>query len=291
MGRDIECDQIDPVARAIDRALGPEFLLEIASLLIGQASRNLVEPVVDRALVHVEDRLAFLVEQRRHGAVRHGVLHRVGMNDASELVGRLVVLEERCARERDIGGIRQRFAHPLVVLAALAAVAFVNQHDHVCAVIPAFRVARCAAELVDDREDDPFGALADALGQIVARLRLGLARIFRAYVRTECAAGQEVACQLFFQIAAVGHDDQTAGLQLLMQQQRLPQHHHREALARSRGVPNYPAFARAIGFDPTDLVEQRADTKELLMARDDLVHLAVEQDVGADEFQQALGRA
>ena len=35
-------------------------------------------------------------------------------------------------------------------------------------------------------------------------------------------------------------------------------------------MPDDPALARAIGLDPTDLVEQRADAEELLMARDDL---------------------
>ena len=55
-----------------------------------------------------------------------------------------------------------------VVLAALASVAFIDQHDHICAVVSTLGMTRCAAELVDDGEDNPLGAFADALRQIAA---------------------------------------------------------------------------------------------------------------------------
>ena len=100
----------------------------------------------------------------------------------------------------------------------------------------------------------------------------------------------EVARQLLFQIHAVGHHHHAALLQRVVQQQRLGQEHHREALARAGGVPDHAAFAPAVGPVPADAGQQRPDAEELLVARDDLADLAVEQHEAAQEFQQPRRR-
>ncbi len=91
------------------------------------------------------------------------------MYDRPKLVGRLLALKQRCTGKGDIGGIRQGLAHPLMRLAAVAAMPFVNKDNHVLAFVAAFRKLRRCVELVDDSEDDAFGTFADTPCKLPAR--------------------------------------------------------------------------------------------------------------------------
>ena len=180
VNRDVPGDEFNAGIRAIDRAFLCILLLEIGFLLIRQAGRNLVEPVVDRLGIDRQARLPLLVKQRRHGAVFNRALHCVGVHNGAELIRRLVVLQERCSGKCDVGRVRQRFTHALMILATLTAVALVDQHDQVVGRVEAFRLFRCGVELVDDAEDDAFRALADAPREIFTRARLGSFAFFLA---------------------------------------------------------------------------------------------------------------
>ena len=55
-------------------------------------------------------------------------------------------------------------------------------------------------------------------------------------------------------------------------------------------MPDHAALAPAVGPELADARDQCTDAKELLIARDDLADLAVEQHKAAQQFQQAPGR-
>ena len=61
------------------------------------------------------------------------------MDDGTKLVGGLVILEQRRAGKGDKGGIGQRPLHADMVLAPLAAVALIDQHDEIRALVDALR--------------------------------------------------------------------------------------------------------------------------------------------------------
>ncbi len=280
-------DQFETVAGAVDRALASERLLQVAALRLGQPGGDLVEPAGHCGLVDVQFRHALLVQQRRHGLVFHRALHRIGVQDRAEFVGGLLVLQQRGAGEGQVGRIGQRLAHAFVGFAAMAAVALVHQHDQVGRGVAALGQLGGGGELLHQREGDALVALADALGQVAAGSGLAaLAVLAGGHGRAERTAADEVARQLGFQVGAVGDHQYPAFLQGRVQQQRLGQEHHGEALARTGGVPEHAALAAAIGPELAQLRQQRADAEELLVARHQLAGLAVEQHEVAQEFQQ-----
>ncbi|MNJ38868.1 hypothetical protein D3C77_337260 [compost metagenome] len=61
------------------------------------------------------------------------------MDDGAKLVGGFVILEQRRAGEGDKGGIGQRLLHADMVLASLTAVALIDQHDEIRALVDALR--------------------------------------------------------------------------------------------------------------------------------------------------------
>ena len=209
------------------------------------------------------------------------------MDDGAELVGHLLLLEQRRAGKGHVGGQRQRFLHPLMRLAAVAAVAFIDQHDQIRRRVVALWLARGGGELVDQRENDALGTLADTFGQLPPGLRPRLLALLPGGDgRTKSAAADEIARQLVFQINPVGHHHDAAGFQILMDDQRLGQKNHRETLARPRRVPDDTAFPPAIRPALLDAAEQGTDAEKLLVTCHHLADLAVEQDKKSQEFKQ-----
>ena len=232
VNRNVPGDQVNPVGRTIDRALFPIFCLQITLLLVGQAKRYLFKPIIDGGFIDVENGLALFIQQGRYRAVFGRVAHGVGVDDLAKFVGGLVVLQQWRAGEGDVGGVWQSLLHPLMVFAALAPVAFVDQHNQVGAIIPAFGQSGGAGEFVDDRENDPFTAFADPPRKIAARRGFrSCAILLCANVGPERATGHKVARELLFKVAPVGDDDHTAIFQGFIEQQCLAEIHHREALA------------------------------------------------------------
>lgn len=161
-------DEFDAVGRPINGALAGELLFQIRALRVRKPGGDLVEPARDRRLVDLQFRHAFFVQQRGHGLVFDCALHGVGMQDRAELVGGFFVLEQRGACKCQIGCIGQRLAHALVGFAAVAAVAFIHQHDQVGRGVVALGQLGGGGELLHQREGDALAALADAARQIAA---------------------------------------------------------------------------------------------------------------------------
>ncbi|MNQ59311.1 hypothetical protein D3C85_735440 [compost metagenome] len=208
------------------------------------------------------------------------------MNDRAELVGGLVILEQRRTGKGDKGGVGQRLLHANMVLAPLTAMTLIDQHDKVRALVDAFRQLGGSVELLNKREDDALAALADLLCQPLARG--GHGRLF-VFLASEFAAGGEGLAELALQIHPVGHHQDAALFQALVQDQRLAQKHHGERLARTGGVPDHPTFSPAIGAFLVDTLDQPLDAKHLLVAGDDLARLLVKQGEQASHFQQPVG--
>ena len=167
------------------------FFFRSARCASRQARGDLVEPAVDRLLVDRQLGHALLVEQRRHRLVLDRALHGVGMHDGAELVGRLFVLQQRRAGEGDVGGIA---AAPCCMRSWVSPpwLRWPSSTSTIrsARVVAAFRQLGGRVELVHQREDDAFGAAADALGQVAARevaLAL-LALLLRRDGRAEGAA-------------------------------------------------------------------------------------------------------
>ena len=209
MGRNVPGDQLDAVGSTIDGALFRELALQVTALCVAEIAGDLVEPTVDRFFVDVQLGHALFVEQRRHSLVLNGSLHGVRVNNGAELVGGLLVLEQRRAGEGDVCRLRQCLLHPLMGLAAVAAVSFVDQHDHVRRVIATLGQLGRRVELVDECEGDPLGPFADALGQVTTgQGAAALAILLRGDAGPEGPARHEVARELGFKIHAVGdHHD------------------------------------------------------------------------------------
>ena len=287
MAGNIPGDQLDAVGRTVNRPLVGEFLLQVGALGSGKPGRDLLEPAVHRVLVNRQLGHPLLIEQRRHRFILHRLLHRVGMDDGAELVGRLLLLQQRRAGKSHVGRQRQGFFHALMRLAAMAAMAFIDQHDQIRRRVVALRLARGGGELMDQRENDALGALADALGQLPAGLRPRLlAFLLGGDGRAKSAAADEIARQLVFQIDPISYHHDPAGFQVVMDDQRLGQKDHCETLARARRVPDDAALPPAIRPALLDAFEQGADAEKLLVARHHLADFAVEEHKKAQELEQ-----
>ncbi len=100
--------------------------------------------------------------------------------------------------------------------------ALVDQYDQVRAVVMAFGHLGRAGELVDDGEDDPLAAFADAFGEIAARRRFrSRAILLRTSIRAERTAGHEIGRELLLEIAPVGDHHNPAVLERIVEQQCL----------------------------------------------------------------------
>ena len=97
-----------------------------------------------------------------------------------------------------------------MVLAPLAAMPLIDQHDNVRAVIAAFRQFGRAVELLDQRENNPLIATTYLLSQPFARG--GHCRFAVLFTRQLTTGGKGLA-QLAFQIDPIGHHDNPAGFQ------------------------------------------------------------------------------
>ncbi len=122
-----------------------------------------LEPCVDlvlRAKPLVD--VAGLVDQVEHDLVLDRLAELVGVDVAAKdlQAGLLVLLQQRRAGEADEDGIRHDRLHQLVQPAALRAVAFVDEHEHL-----ADRRARLGFQFLDERLELLVGLLALASGR------------------------------------------------------------------------------------------------------------------------------
>jgi len=118
-----------------------------------------------------------------------------------------------------------------MIFTALAAVSFIDQHDHVGAVIAAIGKFAGAGELIDNGEDYPVSAFADPLGQVATGIRFGSTAFFVGERRSKGSGSQKVAGQLLFEISPIGNNDDSAFGKIRMEQQCLAEQHHSEAFA------------------------------------------------------------
>ena len=167
---------------------------------------------------------------------------------------------------------------------------FVDNDDDVLGRVVALRLFGGRGELVDDGEDDPLGALADALGQILAGAGLGqrVAAFLAGDVGTEGPARQERLGQLLLQVHPVGDHDDPAVLQGVAEQQGPAQVDHGEGLAGTGGVPEDAAFALAAGFELGDPLQQGFDAEGLRVPGGNFADLPVKQDEQAQKFQEPV---
>ncbi len=136
------------------------------------------------------------------------------MDDWAELAGGFFIFQQRRAGESDVCRIGQCLLHALVCLAAVAAVAFIHQHNQVGRIVAALRQFGCRVELVHQGKRNTFRAAAYTLGQIEARQGAAFFAIFlRDVDRTECSASNEITRELPLQIDTIGHDQHAAFFQ------------------------------------------------------------------------------
>ena len=102
-----------------------------------EAFGNALKPPVDGAVVYINIRNPLFIQQRRHRFILYCSLHGIGVDDGAEFIGGLIVFQQWRPGEGNERRIRQRQLHANMVFAALATVAFVDQHDHIGAVVMA----------------------------------------------------------------------------------------------------------------------------------------------------------
>ena len=168
MGGHVPRNQFNAVGCAVDSAFLGKLLFQVGALRITQVGRDLVKPAVHSLFVDVQFWHTLFVKQGGHGFVFYRPLHGVSVHDGAKLVGRLFILQQGRSGEGNVGGIGQGLFHALVRLAAVAAVAFVHQHDQVGRIVVTLWKFGRRAELVHQGEGDALCAAANALGQIAA---------------------------------------------------------------------------------------------------------------------------
>ena len=129
MDRDVVGDQVDTVRRAVNLAPAGILLFQVRFLAVRQAGCDLVEPSINSSIIDINNGPTFLIDQWGDRAVLDGILHRISVKDRAELVACFVFFQQRGSREGDEGCVGQRLPHPLMVLAALAAVPLIDQND------------------------------------------------------------------------------------------------------------------------------------------------------------------
>ena len=170
-------------------------LLELGAGQVGHALGLGLEPLVDlggRGQMLVD--VAGFVPQVEHHAVLDGLVELVGVDEAAERLeaGGLVGLEQRRAGEADEHRAGQQLLHGVVHLAGLRAVRLVDEDEEVALGGEVLRdagvqladelvrrprrasaLAVGAAELVDERADEPLGRLVERVEQVDAAARCG----------------------------------------------------------------------------------------------------------------------
>ena len=105
-----------------------------------------------------------------------------------------------------------------MVFTTLAAVAFINQHNDVRAVVYTLWHFGSGIKLLDEREDNPLSAFANLFSQAFTGGRHGC---FFVFLPGQFAARGKGFSQLGFQIYPVSHHYNTALIQAFVQDQRL----------------------------------------------------------------------
>src|SRR5215475_676424 len=256
------------------RQLGLERLRDILAEMFADVPRDRKDPPIGAG----RNAPAF-VKQRRDGLVAHRLIDCVGVNNAAEFRGGVLVLFfERRAGEADVAGVRQYFPHPRVGLAVLAAVAFVNQGEDVVRIALIVRRLHRRLELVDHSGDDRSLLTRQQLEQMTARRRLH--RFFAATV--------ERGPDLVVQVDAVGHQNYSWIDDALFQRNRFRHHHHRQRFPRPLRVLDDAPGASAVRPDTLDSLQGLLDGEVLLVAGD-LFLAGVEDDKLARQLDQPLG--
>src|SRR5690554_1717232 len=269
---DIHRNQANAVIYPVGLSLHGELTLEVSFLLTCQPFGNTLNPAVGSAFIHLQIRNALFIEQGRYRTVFNGTLHGVGVDDGAKLVGGLVILEKRRTSERDKGRVRQRLLHTDMVFTALATVALIDQDDDIRAGVYTLWHFGSGIKFLDEREDNPLSTFANLLGQAFAR---GSHRCFFVFFTGQLATGCKGFAQLALQIYPVGHYNNAALFQVVMQNQRLAEKHHGEGLAGTCGVPDHTTFTPAIRPARINTVDQPLDAKHLLVASNNLARLLV----------------
>ena len=279
--RNVPRNGVDALLCLVELVRMAELLLHVGPLGVAHPSANLVEIAVNRLLVYHLRHHAPLVQQRHDGLVRHGLIHRVDrLDDAAELPGRvLLLLHQRRAGHGDEAGIRERLLHLDAHLAVLAAVPLVDQHEDVGVGQRGADAANGRLELVDNRRDDgialaveQFDELASCRGVLDANLTLA-----------------ERPRNLPVEVRAVGHEDDFRIANLLVEDDGLRQHHHRQRLAAPLRVPD-DAAAPPPALDVADAPHRLPHGKILLVTRHLLDAVVVERET-VHQLQQPLGPA
>ena len=225
-----------------------------------------------------------LVEQGHNRAVAHGLGHRVTVDEAAELRGRiLLALPQWRTRESEEAGIRKSALHAHVEGAVLRAVALVDEHEDVGVVKDGTGFGRPPArlhrrlEFVDDRGNHRVVGLRQQLDELIAG---------GGFLHGNVAL-LEGAVDLVVEVYPVGDDDDLGVAHLL--RNGLGEHHHGEALTAPLRVPDHPA-ARLVTVAVYDAAHRLFDGVVLLVARHLLLPV-VEDDEIVGELQQTLGAA
>ena len=120
-----------------------------------------------------------------------------------------------------------------MLLAVLAAVSLIHQHEGVAVGLQAF-VGRGYRELVDEGGDDMSALILQQFNQMFAGI--GLLRLQ--------VAGAKSAADLIVQIDTVGYQNDLGVGDSRMQGQRFGQHHHGQGFSAALGVPDHAPRSR-----------------------------------------------
>src|SRR5713101_2716494 len=190
-----------------------------------------------------------------------------------------VFLEEGCASEADEGGVGHHRVHHPVQLAALAAVAFVHENEHL-----AHGRAGLRLESLDEGLEVVDVLTAELVHQRAEQARLGLAELTHQIAAVACALDgfarlREDTLDLLVQLVAI-RDDGDAGVGVVLQDPLGEQHHH-DALAAPLRVPDDSAL-------PVARMRLRGLDAEILVSARQLLPSAVEDHEVVHQFDQPV---
>ena len=277
--RNVPRNGIDALLSLVELIRTAEFLLHVGTLSVAHPSADFVEIAVDRLLVHHLRHHAPLVEQRHDSLVRHGLIHRVDrLDDATELPSRVfLLLHQRGAGHGDEAGIRECLLHFDAHLAVLAAVPLVNQHENIRVGQRGADTAHGRLELVDNRRDDGIALAVEQLDELAPRRGVLDANLTLA----------ERPRNLPIEVRAVGYEDDFRIANLLVEDDGLRQHHHRQRLAAPLRVPD-DAAAPPPSLNVAHAPHRLLHGKILLVARHLLDAVVVEREA-VHQLQQPFG--
>ena len=197
--------------------------------------------------------------------------------------GILLLLQQRRAGEPEIAGVRQDTPHlhgqlaVSAILAGLATVALVHQHENIRVRVSCRVATRGRVEFVDNGGDQRR-LVADQLEQMRAAGRPDRLHLARP----------EGVFDLPVEVVTVGDDHDTRIGDVLVERQSAAQHDHGQRLAGPLGVPDDTAPTATVRVKLLDPFHSMPDTEELLVAGD-LAHPAVKDREAPHQIEQALG--